>query len=122
MKKVYLIEDDQFLQKLILRKLMSADFEINSAPSWDIAKDAITEFKPDVLILDLMLPTGIDGFEILKYVRSKHALKDMMVIVFSNMASNDSEKRAIELGANAYMIKSNFTLDELVDKVNELAG
>ncbi|MBP6912710.1 MAG: response regulator [Candidatus Pacebacteria bacterium] len=121
MKKVYLIEDDQFLQKLILRKLMSADFEINSAPNWDIAKEVITEFKPDVLILDLMLPVGIDGFEILKYVRSKHAFKDTMIIVFSNMASDDSEKKAIELGANAYMIKSNFTLDELVDKVNELA-
>lgn len=121
MKKVYLIEDDQFLQKLILRKLITSNFEIDSAPNWDLAKDNIATFKPDVLILDLMLPVGMDGFEILKYVRSKHIFKDTMIIVFSNMASDDSEKKAIELGANAYMIKSNFTLDELIDKVNELA-
>lgn len=121
MKKVYLIEDDQFLQKLILRKLMSSNFEIGSAPNWNVAQESITDFKPDVLILDLMLPVGIDGFEILKYIRSKHVFKDTMIIVFSNMATDDSEKKAIELGANAYMVKSNFTLDELIDKVNELA-
>jgi DNA-binding response OmpR family regulator len=122
MKKVYLIEDDQFLQKLILRKLTSANFEVACAQNWEDAQNTITDFKPDLLVLDLMLPVGIDGFEILKNIRSKHAFKDLMVIVFSNMASNDSEKKAIELGANAYMIKSNFTLDELIDKVNELTA
>jgi DNA-binding response OmpR family regulator len=122
MKKIYLIEDDEFLQKLILRKLTSANFEIAGARNWDDAKDNITEFNPELLILDLMLPVGMDGFEILKFVRSKHAFKDLRVIVFSNMASNDSERKAVELGANAYMVKSNFTLDELIDKVNELTA
>ncbi len=120
MKKVYLIEDDEFLRKLILRKLNSANFEIGGARTWNDAKDNMPQFSPDLLVLDLMLPEGMDGFDILKYVRSKHAFKDLQVIVFSNVASDDSEKKAIELGANAYMVKSNFTLEELVDKVNEL--
>lgn len=122
MKKVYLIEDDEFLRKLILRKLVSSNFEINGARSWTDAEATLPDFKPDLLILDLMLPEGLDGFGILKFVRSKHAFKDLKVVVFSNMASSESEKQAIELGANAYMIKSNFTLDELIDKVNELTA
>lgn len=121
MDKVYLIEDDEFLRRLILRKLKTAGFEINGARSWTDAKDVINGLNPSVLILDLMLPEGMDGFDILKYLRSKNNFKDLKVIVFSNMASQDSEKKAIDLGANAYMVKSNFTLDELIDKVNEFA-
>lgn len=121
MKKVYLIEDDEFLRKLILRKLKSANFEIDGARTWQEATEAMTTFDPDLLILDLMLPDGADGFSVLEYVKSKHAFKDLKVIVFSNVASEDSEKKAVSMGANAYMIKSNFTLDELIDKVNELS-
>ncbi|OGI71808.1 hypothetical protein A3J61_02290 [Candidatus Nomurabacteria bacterium RIFCSPHIGHO2_02_FULL_38_15] len=120
MKRVYLIEDDEFLQKLILRKLKSANFEIAGARTWNDANKNINEFEPSLLILDLMLPEGLDGFGILKHLRSSHNLKDLQVIVFSNMASVESEKKAFELGADAYMVKSNFTLDELIDKVNEL--
>lgn len=121
MDKVYLIEDDEFLRRLILRKLKTVGFEISGARSWVEARDVIDELNPSVLILDLMLPEGMDGFDILKYLRSKNNFKDLKIIVFSNMASQDSEKKAIDLGANAYMVKSNFTLDELIDKVNEFA-
>lgn len=120
MKKIYLIEDDEFLQKLILRKLKSANFDIVGAKNWTDAQASFADFKPDLMILDLMLPDTIDGFGVLEYVRSKHAFKDLKIVVFSNMASSESESKAISLGANAYMIKSNFTLDELIEKVNEL--
>lgn len=120
MKKVFVIEDDQFLEKLILRKLQSAGFDIFGTQNWTEAEKNIFEFMPDVLILDLMLPGEIDGFGILKELRSKSKFKDLKIIVFSNMADTETEKRTIDMGANAYMIKSNFTLDELVEKVNEL--
>src|SRR5574343_84006 len=120
MKKVYIVEDDEFLRGLIIRKLSAAGFEIQGAGNWQDAEPAFVKLAPDVLVLDLMLPQGMDGFAILEHLRSKPEYKTLPIIVFSNMADTVSEKRAISLGANAYMVKSNFTLDELIDKVNEV--
>jgi DNA-binding response OmpR family regulator len=121
MKKVYIIEDDDFLRGLIIRKLSASGFEIKGAGNWQDAQIEFTKFEPQALVLDLMLPLGMDGFGILEHLRSKPEYKSLPIIVFSNMADSVSEKRAVSLGANAYMVKSNFTLDELVDKINEIA-
>lgn len=120
MHKIYVIEDDPFLQKLILGKLKSVNFDVMGVKSWNDAENNISDFHPDLLILDLMLPEGIDGFEVLENIRKNPKLNGLKIIVFSNVASLEAEKRSIKLGANAFMIKSNFTLDELVDKINEL--
>lgn len=120
MKKVYIVEDDEFLRGLIIRKLSAASFDIRGAGTWSSAESDFSAFGPQILVLDLMLPGGIDGFGVLEQLRSKSDYKTLPIIVFSNMADDVSEKRAISLGANAYMVKSNFTLDELIDKVNEL--
>lgn len=120
MKKVYIVEDDEFLRGLIIRKLSASSFDVKGAGTWASAENDFTAFSPEVLVLDLMLPGGIDGFGVLEQLRSKPEYKTLPIIVFSNMADDVSEKRAISLGANSYMVKSNFTLEELIDKVNEL--
>ena len=74
------------------------------------------KLKPDLILLDLLLP-GLDGFEVLKRVRANEALKETPVIIFSNLGQKEDIERAKGLGANDFLIKANFTLDDVVVKI-----
>ena len=74
-----------------------------------------------MIVLDLLL-TGVDGFEFLEKIRASEDWKDIPVIVFSNLSEEKDIKRAQDLGVKEYMIKANFTLDELTNKIKGLLG
>ena len=74
---------------------------------------------PDLILCDLVMP-GVDGFGILKMIRENPMTTKVPVIIFSNLSEDKDIKRAKDLGATDYMVKSNFTLDELSDKIKEL--
>jgi len=119
MKKVLIIEDDSFLQGLEVSKLKKDNYEIMTASTGEEGMDKINEPGIDLILLDLILPK-FDGFEILKKVRETESLKNVPVIVFSNLSEDKDIKKAEELGATDFMVKSNFTLDELVDHINKI--
>ncbi len=79
----------------------------------------ITEPDINIILLDLILP-NYDGFEILKKIRSIEKLKNIPVIVFSNLSEEKDVKKSKELGATDFMVKSNFTLDELIQRINSI--
>jgi chemosensory pili system protein ChpA (sensor histidine kinase/response regulator)/putative two-component system response regulator len=120
-KKILIVEDDEFLQELAATKLMKAGFKVEVAPNGEQAiKKFDAGYVPDCMLLDIMMPGSIDGFGILEHVRKTDAMKTIPVITFSNLADDESIMKAKSLGANDFMIKSNFTLDELVAKVLEI--
>lgn len=118
MKKVLIIEDDSFLQGLMANKLEKSDFDTKTASDGEEAMTELATGKYDVVLLDLMLP-DISGFDILKNIHDSH--RRTPVIVFSNLSDDKDIKKAMDLGAEEYLIKSNFTLEELVEKVNKIA-
>ena len=118
MKKVLIIEDDSFLQGLEVNKLEKEGYKIITASSGEEAMKKINEPDINVILLDLVLP-NFDGFEILKKIRTIDVFKNIPVIVFSNLSEEKTVKQATELGATAFMIKSNFTLDELVKRIKD---
>ncbi len=118
-KKILIVEDDTFLQSLAANKLQKEGFEVMAAGNSDEATKAMEESTPDLILLDLVLP-GTDGFGILQKVRQNLKMTKTPVIVFSNLAEDKDIARAKELGANEYMVKSNFTLDELAARIKEL--
>lgn len=115
-KKILIIEDDTFLQGLAANKLGAAGFEVTTASDGDEAVTELGNDKFDGILLDLMLP-DISGFEILKNIRETS--KSVPVIVFSNLSDDKDIKQALDLGATDYLVKSNFTLDELVEKIEK---
>ena len=117
-KNILIIEDDEFLLSLAVTKLQKAGYNIESAKDGEDGIKKLAEAKPDLLILDLMLP-HIDGFEILKQIKSDTKFAGMRIVVFSNLGSDEDISKATKLGANDYMVKSSFTLDELVAKIDE---
>ena len=120
-KKILIVEDDSFLQSLVATKLTKEGFSVVTAGNVDEVTSALEGSNPDFILLDLVLP-GTDGFGILKKIRENLKSANTPVFVFSNLAEEADVKKATELGANEFMVKSNFTLDELVQKIKALLG
>ena len=121
-KKILIVEDDLFLQGLEATKLQKDGYEIMTAVNSDEVFKAIDgPNKPDMILLDLLLP-GVDGFMILEKIRQNKDMLTVPVIVFSNLSEDKDVKRAQKLGISEFMVKSNFTLDELTKKIKDLIG
>ena len=116
MNKILIVEDDDFLRSLAVTKLEKEGFVVTMAADGQSGLASVTADKPDLIILDLMLPV-MSGFDVLKQLKSDDATKDIKVIVFSNLGEESDIKTCLDLGANDYLVKANFTLDELVDKI-----
>ncbi|MDB4984593.1 MAG: two component transcriptional regulator, winged helix family [Patescibacteria group bacterium] len=119
MNKILIIEDDDFLRSLAVTKLEKEGFTVSMAADGQSGLAAITANMPDLIILDLMLPV-MSGFDVLKSIKAQDATKDIKVIVFSNLGEDSDIKTCLDMGANDYLVKANFTLDELVEKIKGL--
>lgn len=116
MKKVLIVEDDTFLQGLLANKVEKAGFDVTTAKDGEKAMTALAENSFDVVLLDLLLP-DISGFDILKNIKKAGKTP---VLVFSNLSEEKDIKKAMDLGAEEYLIKSNFTLEELIAKMKKV--
>jgi DNA-binding response OmpR family regulator len=116
MAKILLIEDDKFLRELIIQKLGKEGFEVVEAAEGETGVVKIEEEKPDLVLLDLILP-GIDGFEVLRRIKENQAVSSIPVIILSNLGQRDDVEKGIELGAVDYLIKAHFTPGEIVQKI-----
>ena len=119
--RILIIEDDDFLRSLAVSKLEKEGFVIDVASTGDQGLAKVLATPPDLLILDLMLP-NISGFDILTKVRENEATNKLKVIVFSNLGEESDIKKCLDLGVSEYLIKANFTLDELTEKIKIIIG
>jgi len=119
--KVLIVEDDQFLRDLLTTKLEKENFDVSSAIDGPGGMEKISKEYPDVVLLDIILP-GIDGFEILKRVRTNSIMKvaTIPIILLSNLGQEADVEKGRALGADDYLIKSNFTIDEIIEKIRKV--
>jgi len=119
LKKVLIIEDDKFLRELMAQKLIKENYEVSEAIDGEEGLQKIKEEKPDLILLDLILP-GIDGFQILSQLKSDPALSAIPVIILSNLGQREDIEKGLNLGAVDYLIKAHFTPGEIIDKVKNV--
>ncbi len=121
-KTILIIEDDLFLQELEASKLKKAGYEVKQAKD-SIEADEIFKsgVQIDLILLDLMLP-GLDGFAILKKVRDDESTKHIPTIIFSNLSEDGDIQRAEDLGISEFLLKSNFSLNDLAHKIKSVIG
>lgn len=115
-KKILIVEDDKFLRELITQKLIKEDFEVSEAVDGEEGIRKIEEEKPDLILLDLILPS-IDGFEVLSRMKKESTLASIPVIILSNLGQKDDVERGLKMGAVDYLIKAHFTPGEIIDKI-----
>lgn len=120
-KKILLIEDDPFLRNLMMIKLQKEGFNVSEAFDGEDGLAKASKIKPALVLLDLILP-GIDGFEVLRQLKSNPALNSIPVIILSNLGSRTDIEKGVKMGAYDFMIKAHFTPEEIVEKIkNALA-
>lgn len=118
---ILVIEDDKFLRELLVRKLASEGFDVENAIEAEAAFRILAERKPKLILCDLILP-GIDGFEILARIKADPKTADVPVVILSNLGQKEDLDKAMSLGAKDFMVKANFTLDEIVTKVRSVVS
>ncbi len=119
-KKILVVEDDIAMREIISHKLFSQGYEVKEAEDGKQALQLIPQERPQLILLDLMLPE-VDGFGVLEFVR-RNPDKDIAktpVIVLSNLWSNQDILKAQSLSVQDYLVKAYFTPDEILGKVKE---
>jgi len=121
--KVLLVEDDAFLREICSKKLVKEGFTVYEAIDGEQALNGVGKIEPDIILLDIILP-AIDGFQILYQIRHNENKKitNIPVIMLSNLGQDDDIKKAMEAGANDYLVKAHFTTEEIVGKIKNTLG
>lgn len=117
--KILLIEDDVFMSDLLGQALERSGFESVAAKTGSEGVKKFEEAKPDLILLDLILPDQ-NGFEALRQIRRLPQGPETKVLVLSNLAKESNGEEAKRLGAVDYMVKANFSLDEIISKIREV--
>jgi CheY-like chemotaxis protein len=118
-KKILLIEDDKFLRELMNKKLMTLGYDVVSAADGESGLVMIKETKPDVVLLDLILP-GINGFEVLEKAKQDPEIANIPVVILSNLGQGEDIEKGLALGAKDFLVKAHFTPQEIVNKLKSI--
>lgn len=117
-KKVLVIEDDDQIARVYLIKFKQAGIDVVSAVDGEEGLKKMTDEKPDLVFLDLMLP-GKDGFWVLEEKSKLPDLKKIPVLVLSNLGQEQDRKRALGLGATDYLVKADLSIKEVMDEAKK---
>ena len=118
-KKILAIEDDRFLRKLLIDRLLEEGYSVEGAIDGEEGLKKTKESTFDLILLDLVLP-GIGGFEVLVSLKKDQNLKKIPVLILSNLGQKEEIEKGLKLGAIDYIIKAHFTLDEIVEKIKKI--
>lgn len=118
-KRILLIEDDEFLSEILLRRLQETGFEARLAKTATDGLNLLKQEKIDLILLDLILP-GMNGFEFLKEIQNSNPkITDSPIIVLSNLGQDEEINKAKQLGAKDYLVKAHYTTKEIIEKIKE---
>jgi len=119
MKKILFVEDESALQKTFGEILSQEGYEMTSALDGEAGLRLAKLDKPDLILLDLILPK-INGFEVLKSLKENKETKNIPVIVLTNLEAMEDIDKAISLGAISYLVKTEYDLEEVLEKIKNI--
>jgi two-component system, OmpR family, alkaline phosphatase synthesis response regulator PhoP len=117
-KKILVVEDDRSLQNALVEMLSQAGYAVMTALDGEEGLEKIFAEKPDLVLLDIILPKK-DGYEVLETIKKNEATKDVPVLILTNLEEIDNIQKAIDLGATTFMVKSDFSLKDVLGKIKE---
>jgi CheY-like chemotaxis protein len=120
-KKILIVEDEKILARLLEKKLNALGYEASIAWDGEEGLTKIKELKPDLILLDIIMPK-LDGFELLEITSRDKKLNKIPVIIISNSGQPVEIERAKKLGVDDWLIKTEFDPQEVIDKVIKQIG
>jgi len=121
MAKILLVEDEELLRKMYQKKLELENFEVETAADGEEGLAKIREFKPDLVLLDIVMPK-LNGVEILKRIKADPKLKGIPIVMLTNISGGIRVQECLKAGALGYIIKSDDTPSQLIQKVRIFLG
>lgn len=121
MAKVLIVEDDQFLLRMYKKKFEVAGFEVEIAGDGEEGLLRMRTTKPDIVLMDIMMPK-LNGLDAIVQAKADNLIKNIPVLVLTNLSNTDDAQSAVTNGALGYLVKSDFTPSQVVDKVKEIIG
>ncbi|MFA6502745.1 MAG: response regulator [Candidatus Paceibacterota bacterium] len=118
MKYILVVEDEDFLARVLRDNLTLEGYEIDVAVDGEEALEKIRAKQPSLILLDLLLPKK-DGFQVLEELKANPDLKLIPVVVLSNLGSDADIKRALAMGADDYFVKSQHPIAEVIERVRK---
>ncbi|MEX2145285.1 MAG: response regulator [Candidatus Spechtbacterales bacterium] len=117
-KKILLVEDDLTLQETLSQVLKGEGFELYQGFDGEEGFNLAVEKKPDLILLDLILPK-MNGFDVLKKLKASEETKSIPVIVLTNLESAEDIQKALYGGATTYLLKASYELEDVLAKVKK---
>jgi DNA-binding response OmpR family regulator len=115
--KILFVEDEKVLRETLTEALENNNFEVEFSDNGSSALDLLKNNEYDLILLDIILPKK-NGFEILEEMKKIN--KKIPVILLTNLSGTSNIQKALDLGAKNYLVKSEYRLDEIVDRIREL--
>jgi DNA-binding response OmpR family regulator len=114
--KILLVEDDDALANVYLTRLETEGFEVRRVGNGEDALAAALEFRPDLILLDVMMPK-VSGFDVLDIIRNTSQTANIKVIMLTALSQESDRQRAESLGADDYLVKSQVVIADVVDRI-----
>jgi len=121
MSKVLIIEDDAPYRKIYKRKFEVSGYTAETAENGEEGLEKMRTFQPDIVFTDLMMPK-MDGFHLLDNAKADPALKNIPIIVLTNLSTSDDAQKVLQKGALGVLVKSDTEPNAIVRKANEVLG
>ena len=120
-KKILLVEDDPGLSLTYRIRLKLDGFDVREVSDGEKALSAALEYYPDLIVLDIMMPK-ISGFDVLDILRNTPATEKIKIIMLTALSQPKDKERARELGVDEFLVKSQVTIDDLVERIKYHLG
>ena len=121
MRRVLVAEDDTFLAQSYKMGLEKDGYTVEIANDGNEVLEKVEEFKPDVIILDILMPNK-NGIDTLKHLKKDNKTAKIPVIVATNVDDRDTQDKCMEYGANEYITKANISISEILEKCKKYAA
>ena len=120
-RKILLVEDDEGLAQVYITRLEVEGFEVRRVPNGEDALAAAIEFKPDLILLDIMMPK-VNGFDVLDILRNTPETTNVKIMMLTALSQDADRKKAEDMGADDYLVKSQVVIADVVDRIKMHLG
>jgi CheY-like chemotaxis protein len=120
-RRILLVEDDDSLANVYLMRLQAESFDVRRVPNGEDALAAAIEYKPDLIVLDVMMPK-VSGFDVLDILRNTPETAKVKIVMLTALSQEADQARAKELGVNDYLVKSQVVIADVVDRIKYHLG
>lgn len=120
-KTILVVEDEQGMRDALKETLEESGYTTVLAEDGEMGMEMARQHKPDLVLLDIILPKK-DGFEVLRELKQDEKLKETPVILTTNLSEPSDIQKALDLGATTYLVKSNYSLSDIIEKIQEILG